>query len=127
MAYFADLTPYTYLKREPDQRLLNVGWLDNEHDYPAGEIEPALLDKLFDLCLKPARQTRGWYHCLFCPPQRGGYKTEWHARQIILGSAEIRVRGREGVEFASPNLIFHYVRDHKYLPPREFLDALRDA
>ena len=127
MAYFPDLSPYTYLKREPDPTLLNVGWLDNEHDFPIGEVEPEVLNKLFALCLTPARQTRGWHACQLCPHQPGGRLVERLGRQCRLGSAEIRVRGSGGIDFASPNLIFHYVRDHSYLPPPQYLEALRNS
>ena len=41
-----------------------------------------------------------------------------------LGSAEIRVKGINGKIYAAPNLIYHYIKDCGYLPPREFLDAL---
>jgi hypothetical protein len=43
---------------------------------------------------------------------------------MILGSAEIRVFGAGAIVYACPNLIFHYVTEHSYLPPRSFLDAL---
>lgn len=126
MAYFPDLSPYSYLGHEPNVTLLNVGWLDEEHDYPIGNVAAEVLDKLFNACLVPIRQTRGWHSCQLCRPTNlRGYRAEWKGRQAFLGSAEIRVRGRDGIEFASPNLIFHYVRDHRYLPPQAFLDALR--
>jgi hypothetical protein len=49
---------------------------------------------------------------------------EFEGEVLKLGSAEIRVFGRSGVIYAAPNLIFHYVKDHAYRPPREFIDAV---
>jgi len=42
----------------------------------------------------------------------------------VVGSAEIRVKGDNGIEYACPDLIYHYIRKHRYLPPQEFLDAM---
>ncbi len=45
--------------------------------------------------------------------------------EFIVGGAEIRVTGSAGVTFAAPDMIIHYVTDHGYRPPDEFLDDLR--
>lgn len=42
----------------------------------------------------------------------------------MSGGAEIRVFSPTGKLYAAPNLIFHYVEAHDYLPPQEFMDAL---
>jgi hypothetical protein len=45
--------------------------------------------------------------------------------RILLGSAEVRVFDPEGkAAFAAPNLLYHYVAVHHYLPPAEFLAAI---
>ena len=41
-----------------------------------------------------------------------------------LGSAEIRVKGKDGKVYAAPTLIYHYVAAHDYDPPKEFVEAL---
>ncbi len=56
--------------------------------------------------------TRGWHFCPFCG--------DADAR----GSAEIRIQGN-GVVYAAPTLIAHYVAVHRYAPPPEFIDSLR--
>jgi hypothetical protein len=43
---------------------------------------------------------------------------------MLLGSAEIRVPGKDGKVYAAPNLIYHYIKDCGYLPPQEFIDAV---
>jgi hypothetical protein len=45
--------------------------------------------------------------------------------RLLLGSAEIRVFSNEGRIYAAPNLLFHYVCEHHYRPPKEFVQALR--
>jgi hypothetical protein len=36
----------------------------------------------------------------------------------------MRVFGVNGDVFAAPNLIYHYVSDHRYRPPHEFIQAV---
>jgi hypothetical protein len=42
----------------------------------------------------------------------------------MLGSAEIRVPGKSGIQYACPNMIYHYLQDHNYRPPDEFITAV---
>jgi len=48
-----------------------------------------------------------------------------HGRSVVLGDAEIRVVAENGTLFVAPTLILHYVVEHGYQPPPEFVDALR--
>jgi len=65
---------------------------------------------------------RGWHICEFCHQivevlGPGG-------QSIILGDAEIRIKGNAAKVYAAPNLVYHYVQAHRYRPPDEFLEAL---
>ncbi len=122
--YFADLSPYTFLGDPPRENILNVGWLDNQHSFPTGRLDSRLLDLLFGLCLRPVRKTRGFHQCLLCQRRELGYLVQHGGKERRLGSAEIRLKGADDVVFASPDMIFHYVRDHDYLPPDAFVKAL---
>ena len=44
--------------------------------------------------------------------------------QNLLGSAELRLVGRDGAVYAAPDLVLHYVEHHNYLPPHEFVEAV---
>ncbi len=44
-----------------------------------------------------------------------------------LGSAEIWVIANDGKIFACPDLILHYIVDHNYLPPEEFIEAVENG
>ncbi len=121
MTYFADLTPYAYISEE-EKHLLNVGWIDNRHEYPTGETPPGFREKLAWLCVNsPEKDTPGIHTCTLCPPMPFGFHMvkQGHNQQI-LGSAEIRVKGHEA-EYAAPDLVLHYVLDHGYLPPDDFI------
>ena len=39
----------------------------------------------------------------------------------------MRVFGPAGATYAAPNLIYHYVVDHQYLPPDAFVRAVLDG
>jgi hypothetical protein len=107
MAYFADLTRCDY---SGCRGFLAVGWLDKAHDFPKGEVEPDLVDILARLWgnRNPNMSHRGWHNCEFC-----GEATSSHC--IAVGG------------YVSPAMIIHYIQDHGYKPPDEFLQALREV
>ncbi|HTW24902.1 MAG TPA: hypothetical protein VMD78_14950 [Candidatus Baltobacteraceae bacterium] len=49
---------------------------------------------------------------------------EVEGRVFKLGSAEIHVKAPDGRTFAAPDLIYHYVAQHGYKPPLEFIDVV---
>ena len=122
--YLHDLTPYTCLGREADVNLLAVGWLDAEQKFIRGAVPKGVLERVLALCFKPINQTRGFHQSPFLKSRSLGYPIEYKGQKMLLGSAEIRVTGRDGKSYAAPNLIYHYIKDCSYMPPVEFLDAL---
>ena len=129
MTYYADLDRYVYL---PDtvpegQAALTVGWLDSKHSYPTGPSSEEFVERLFERCDSDRHgQTRGLKDCAICwhdgidewpvVMERGGVK-------LTMGSAEIRVP--DGTTWlVAPDLIYHYVVKHSYLPPSRFVDAV---
>jgi hypothetical protein len=65
--------------------------------------------------------TLGYHQCPFCPAYPA--RERINGELASLGSAEIRVHGPTA-EYAAPNLIYHYVIAHEYLPPDEFIEAV---
>jgi hypothetical protein len=122
MAYFKDLSDYEYtlapLAHSPAK---NIGWLAKEHSFETAEPSAELLEVLRSYCTVQINQTRGLYRCPFClmRPQ-----VDLRGLPFTLGSAEIRVFSENGVVYAAPNLIYHYVAAHRYHPPAEFLRAV---
>jgi hypothetical protein len=103
---------------------LNIGWLERCATYPKGVVDPDLAAKLLALCKFPVNRYRGWHGRHFCkeyPVRIAGSDGEF-----CLGDGEIRVPTKdERVTYVPPNLVYHYVVAHEYLPPDVFLDALR--
>ncbi len=124
MAYYPDLSEYTYLEELQQPNIYNVGWLDKTYPFSVGETPQLFQDRLFEYCLNPIGQTRGWHTCQFCDTITYGFlRVEKNGKEALLGSAEIRVYGQDKV-YAAPNLIYHYVVAHHYLPPSEFIEAV---
>jgi hypothetical protein len=130
MAYFGDLTPYSYWPRGFVPGTLNVGWHDKEHGFEEGGVPAGFIDRLGRFCTCPVMQTRGLHCCEFCPGNSLEMKYPWlfpELNEHRLGSAEIRVFGSDGTIYAAPDLIYHYVKDHSYLPPQKFVDAVMNC
>jgi hypothetical protein len=127
MTHFDDGTPYTYAHclQGPTTPVLNIGWLDRSREFPVGTTSAEFRDKLAWLCLrKQVLPARGIHACNICPAVKNGFHSiEIDGRKHELGSAEIRVAGSQ-VQYAAPNLILHYVVDHRYLPPEDFVASV---
>jgi hypothetical protein len=126
--YFPDLSPYSYGSRNrgPVPGVLNVGWLERGHVFPTGAVTAALLTKIEYLAVHLAVNTmRGWHACEFCPPNRPApLRVDTAHGAAHLGHAEIWVPGENDIVYAAPSLVLHYVTQHQYQPPIEFLSAL---
>ena len=138
MAYFPDLSPYSYGTGR-HEGVLHVGWLDSLHPFTQGHVPQYLIEKIKSLAEHPVEIYRGYHVCELCvQPTNLVKKTlpnqvsidplcEW-ARwtEGRRSNGEIRV-GVPGRTFAAPTLILHYMEAHAYLPPVEFLKAVEAA
>jgi len=109
--YFPDL----YKEKRPyGVTAIKVGWLDKGKPYP--KMEDKDFNKLANLILKleeigPGVYTKGWHDCPFC----GKHKS----------STQFQIQLKGGKTFYdAPEMIIHYIIDHGYLPPQEFIDAI---
>jgi len=124
MSYFPDLTEYAYIPGAPgDAALKNVGWLGPGVEFETSTPEPEFLEQLWLHCLVSVAQTRGLYECHLCASKESNV-AQRDGKQLLLGSAEIRVLSKTGEIYAAPNLIYHYVSVHRYAPPRAFVEAV---
>jgi len=117
MSYFADLTPHTYTPTD-GLKMLNIGWLDKAYPYARGSTSVKFREALKILCERPIRLHRGFQPCDFCP----GKVRRLH--KPSLGNGQIRVLGMNGIWYSAPTMIHHYVVEHEYLPPFEFVESI---
>jgi len=126
--YYPDLSPH-YLMKDlaksdhpktkeflKKNNFVNIGWLDKNHDFPKGEVDPELVKKIKQS--KVSCHTKGWHTCEFCDNK----DDSWQARS----STEHQIKGKDGKTYCFPEMLIHYITKHNYLPPQEFLDAVRD-
>ena len=123
---------------------VNIGWLSTHHSYPSGDTSAEFHAKLFQLCLYPHWGHRGYHQCDLesCsdfdentfiiidgkkePFNHGMHVSTHGGKTKSLGAHVIIVTG-ENRNYAAPDLIFHYVAEHNYRPPDEFIDAVMES
>ena len=126
MTYFVDLSPYSYLQELVRAKTRNIGWLDQKHDFRKAVPCEADIDILWEFCKVSIAQTRGVHPCSICKVD-GPVFAQHDGQSLLLGTSEIRVFGDDDEIYSAPTLIFHYMTVHNYLPPNEFMHALRSG
>lgn len=142
MTYYPDLTAYAYIGDQNLPNAVNIGWLDRQHHFRKEEPSSEFLEILSEYCSVYINPTRGLHECSICSSNRPSLKSKsnvpgfanilpaeyetaiFRDRLIKIGTAEIRVFSEDGVIFASPNLIYHYIRFHHYDRPEIFKEAV---
>ena len=126
--HYPDFSPYVYGHTVSDGRTVNIGWLEAGHDYPVGPVSKAFSSALEALVRNPTELYRGYHECSLCQPPQGVVTPEqvqrWRMNQAPRGNGEVRVTGADGSVYAAPVLVLHYVLQHGYQPPLQFVSAV---
>ncbi|MBB5020579.1 hypothetical protein HNQ59_003900 [Chitinivorax tropicus] len=135
-------------------KVLNVGWLDRNYPYTKGDIPQKIIQKLKELTFLDMKNSedkkhgifeknkaviihlmhmRGApYKCSLCGGEvgeitinPGGLDVYQGTQQMLLGRSEMCIPDSGGDLFYSfPTMLYHYVVDHQYCPPADFLKAV---
>ena len=135
MTYFPDLSHYIYGQECGYYPALitplNVGWLGRGESFPTdttGWPDQNFLDNLalFEQRAYLVNLTRGWHLCELCEGAAKEYQEDWETCLVAgkLCHDEIRVLGGDGVVYAAPAMLRHYVTTHQYKPPDSFIQAI---
>ena len=125
--YFDDLSQYQYMQKPlelSDHPILCVGWLDANKQFSKGNVSEEFLDRIWVFCCHPVLYTLGFHQCPFCKEPSFGIHVRRGDKETDLGSAEIWILGQNGIIYAAPDLIYHYIVGHDYQPPDEFIQAV---
>ncbi len=127
--YFQDLTPFKYSTDERCGNAQNVGWLSIEHEFPRGDTPEEFRRVLRLLSAESVNQCMGWHDCEFCetPPQKLSFwrRAPTRSNSAAKGNGEIHVPTAHGdIVYVAPQLVAHYVEEHRYRPPNEFVEAV---
>ena len=72
-----------------------------------------------------SQSSMGAHFCSFCPDDADKQETVvFDGHRFGLGAANLFLPA-EGTIYVAPSLIVHYIRDHSYLPPEPFCEAVR--
>jgi hypothetical protein len=125
VTYYEDLSKYEY--SDSENSMVNVGWLGVGHSFTTGDFPPELRDPLLYLSDEVKKLMRGFHDCEFCEVRSPIFiNTALNSRgAVMLGSGEVHVVS-EGIIYAAPSLLIHYIDEHSYLPPASFLEGLRN-
>lgn len=114
-----------------DSVLRAVGWLADE--VPSlGNTQEECIDRLIGACEGEQivhDSLLGRHACLICFYKGelcpgDGPLIEWHGRTLQLyGHGHYLVR-KQNVIYMAPELLLHYILDHDYQPPEEFVEAV---
>ncbi|WTU53508.1 hypothetical protein OG953_32535 [Streptomyces sp. NBC_00057] len=126
LTYYPELSLYDFdYHAEPEG--LTVGWLEGDESYTIGDVSVEDWEILSDLGSLMQNKSRGYHYCTICTEmfEHFGESARFESR-YRLGNAEIRVVSDAGELYVAPNLVLHYIVDHGYCPPDEFIEAARD-
>lgn len=115
MSYARDLSCITCIAEAHFVRA--IGWLDATRPFTRGSMAIDFVDKLHTLSLlcDESELALGWpimmgiHTCEFC--------------EEFSASGNLGIPG-DGVLYVAPEMIAHYVIEHGYAPPREFVEAV---
>lgn len=121
--FFEDLGAYTYYSEKPFPNVRTIGWLEPKYRFRKGEVSFHLISKLQILIQRTeirdvhVNPIRGSYECKFCAPDES-------ESRLIIQASEIWLPDLCSGFFAAPSMLVHYIEEHRYLPPVEFLEAV---
>ena len=135
MSYFEfrkDLSEYDEVQPEHHLSILNIGWLGSGMSYSTGETSSDFVEKIKRLIINSETSSfkpivwrcRGQDRCPVCDLQD---LVLGDGRNIeVLGSSELFIPSslQNNLYFVSPSLIYHFILEHAYLPPSQFIDSV---
>lgn len=128
MTYYKDLSVYTYHEKWMGDKILNIGWLEKNREFNVEKdktLSLKIVEKLWEQWNKREVKTRGFHVCDLCEHQEFPLTLQDPNGNVCsVGSAEFRILGKGGVVYAAPDMILHYILEHDYRPPNEFVDCI---
>ncbi len=102
--------------------LCTVGWLEKP-GFATGPVSEACIEALFvahaDRII--ADGTRGWHICTLCGIDHPSIN--WRGQVLNLYGQGHYLVQMDTIVFMAPELMLHYVLEHQYCPPHEFVQA----
>ena len=101
---------------EEDFKIVAIGYLDTLEPYEKGELYANFLIKLRVLWNEGLTlASMGSHECQFC------IKEDNYDGRATSSSEKELVDKENKIKYIFPEMIFHYIKVHKYLPPSDFI------
>ncbi|WP_049804481.1 DUF7919 family protein [Microlunatus phosphovorus] len=126
MTFFSDFSNYRY--RATLVPMVNIGWLGAGRSFPTGPVPTDVIEKLMLLTEDLHNIMRGVHDCEFCQeesPIRLAAKVP--RGYVSLGMGELHRIDVDETIFTAPSLVIHYIIQHNYQPPENFIRAVREG
>jgi len=110
--FIADLSTRAYFAR--GERVRAIGWLEGDHPYTRGAVPGPFLQRLKQHVESAYQPTMlfGFHECTLCPRD----DPNMNDLNLLIPTAELL--------YMAPAMIVHYIEDHDYRPPEEFIAAV---
>jgi hypothetical protein len=103
-----------------------IGWLHPDHPFPRGIASPEFIQRLTEIARDWGKSidalnwgaAGGFHECEFCSKP---LKSRRHGDDLASGTFGVPAIDRI---YYCPEMIAHYVAEHEYLPPPEFVAAV---
>lgn len=129
--YLPDLSFYPSINHKENLLFKAVGWLDDQHDFPRGNVSDEFMARLWEFCREPIMCYMGFHNCDFCTDSKDGFGVlaERNGKKFRLGSTTMIVLDgfTANIAYVSPDMIYHYIIVHRYLPPEQFIRAVLNS
>lgn len=116
--HFEDLCQVAMI--DAGEHVRAIGWLHHEHPFAEGAVPAALVDRLWEFARRAVASTealgwerfRGLHRCEFC--------------RAFHSSGNLGIPAGD-LLYVAPEMVAHYVEQHRYRPPEEFQIAVMHA
>ncbi len=115
MSFFQDMGTTSMLAAGEYVRA--IGWLHPDHPYTKGEVSGEFLARLKEFVARSGKSAEA----LYLPGACGFHTCEFCGK--AWGVANFGVPC-DGLLYVVPEMIVHYIEQHGYCPPEEFVTAL---
>ena len=94
-----------------------IGWLHPDYPYTQGEVPTEFLARLKEFVARWGDSTEA----LYFGASGGFHSCEFCGRVLGIGNFGVP---SDGLLFVAPEMVVHYIEDHTYRPPSEFVSAV---
>ena len=105
------------------KQIKKIGWLDSANPFLQGNISPTFVDKLIKILNRErVNLLRGIKKCPLC--SNIVYAEGFNKGTLGISQIWVPDMHNSNIVYAAPDFIIHYVKDHKYCPPQEFIESV---